>query len=141
MQVANSIAQFSPDQKTKVGALLLHNVSGSVLSTGYNGFIRNANDAELPSIGDEKYDYIVHAETNLLFSAARHGVRTSECFIICTLSPCINCLRSLYQAGIVKVYFRDTYKDFHKNLKMKDLIIDLSKVGEYTKLEMKGSKL
>lgn len=140
MQTASQFAQNSPDLDTKVGSILVHKNSGAVLQMAYNGFIRGADDEALPRTRPEKYDYMVHSETNLMYGAASHGVNTSDCFVVCTLSPCINCLRALYQSGIDTVYFRDTYKDFHKNLNMKDLNITLTKVGDYTKLEMKGSK-
>jgi dCMP deaminase len=140
MLTASQFAQNSPDKHTKVGSILVHKKTHSVLQMAYNGFIRGAMDQALPLDKPLKYSYLVHSEVNLICGAARHGVNTSDCLVICTLSPCINCLRVLWQSGIDTVYYRDTYKDFAENLQMKDLIIDLEQIGEYTKLTMRGSK-
>lgn len=139
-QVAQAFAEFSPDQETKVGSILINKKSGAVLSSGYNGFVRGADDDKLPTTRPDKYDYIVHSETNLIYNAARHGVTTSDCFVVCTLSPCCNCLRAMYQAGIDEIYYRDTYRDFHKNLQMGDLIILLTNMGDYTKITLRSKK-
>lgn len=140
INVAEAMSKFSPDSETQVGSILVHKDTGSVMGVAYNGFVRNANDNILPTTRPEKYDYMQHSETNLLYNAARHGVMTSNCFVVCTLSPCVNCLRAMHQAGIDEVYYRDTYRDFQKNLKMKDLIITLTNMGEYTKINIRGSK-
>jgi len=118
---ALAVAEQSPDAQTKVGALLIHGKTGAVISSGYNGFVRGGPDKDLPKTRPDKYQYIIHAETNLLCNCARHGVSTDECFVYCTLSPCINCMRQLYQSGINMVYFKDMYRDFDKNSNMKDL--------------------
>ena len=118
---ARVVAENSHDKQTQVGALLLNPRTGAVLSSGYNGFIRGAKDDELPNTGPEKYPYMVHAEQNLLLNCARHGVATEGCWVICTLSPCSVCMRMLYQAGITRVFFDDTYRDFDTQKKMKDL--------------------
>lgn len=140
MKVADSIAEFSPDAETKVGALLVNKNDGSIMGLSYNGFVRGANDSKLPTTRPDKYSYIQHAEVNLIYNSARNGVRTSDCFVVCTLSPCINCLRALYQAGITTIYYRDTYRDFKSNFMMKDLIMVLTNMGKYTKIELRGSK-
>lgn len=140
MKVAKAIAQFSPDKETKVGSLLINKDDGSIMGLAYNGFVRGADDANLPTTRPHKYDVMQHSETNLIYNSARNGVRTSGCFVVCTLSPCINCIRALYQSGIHEIYYETTYRDFEKNLNMKDLIINLTKIGRYTKIELKGSK-
>lgn len=123
---AVTIADMSPDEQTKVGALLINGKTGAVLGSGYNGFIRGACDHKLPKTRPDKYPYMVHAEANLLCNSARHGISTDDCFVFCTLSPCVNCLRLLYQAGISVVYFKDKYSDFDTNLNMLDIEISLT---------------
>jgi len=127
---AKVVAEQSPDSQTQVGALLIHSKTGAVLGSGFNGFIRKGPDRLLPKTRPEKYQYIIHAETNLLYNCARHGISTDGCFIYCTLSPCVNCLRAIYQSGIVKVYFKEPYSDFEKNIQMKDLHILVKEIGE-----------
>ncbi len=132
-----AVATASHDIQTKVGAILISRESGAVMAEGFNGFIRGANDDELPTTRPEKYDYMVHAEMNLLFNCVRHGIRTDNGIIFVSISPCIHCIRGLWQAGIRTVYCKDLYSDFEKNRKMKDLQIDVIKVAGYYKLEFK----
>jgi dCMP deaminase len=133
---ALAVADLSPDEQTKVGALLVNINTGAVLGSGYNGFIRGANDDVIPKTRPEKYAYIIHAETNLLYNSARHGVVTEGCFVFCTLSPCINCCRALYQAGIKKVIFKEKYRDFDTQVAMLDLKLDVLELNGYYIMEI-----
>lgn len=134
---AATIAEMSPDAETQVGALLIHSKTGAVISQGFNGFVRKAPDHKLPKTRPDKYIYMVHAETNLIYNCARHGISTDECFVYSTLSPCINCCRALYQCGIKTVIFKDKYRDFDKQSEMQDLTWTLTSVGEFTIMELK----
>ncbi|CAB4125206.1 Cytidine and deoxycytidylate deaminase domain containing protein [uncultured Caudovirales phage] len=133
-QRALTISSNSPDEQTKVGALLISNDSGAVIAEGFNGFVRGAPDSLLPKIRPEKYEYMIHAEENLLCNTARHGIKTDNCAIFCTLSPCKKCLRTLWQAGIKIVYFKDTYADLDYSKEMGDLSFDIETVGNFKKL-------
>lgn len=130
------VAEMSPDAETKVGSLLINSDTGAVLGSGFNGFIRKAPDNTLPKTRPDKYVYIIHAETNLIYNCARHGISTSGCFIYCTLSPCINCCRAIFQSGITKVVFKDKYRDFDKQAEMLDLKYTLTSIGEFTIMEL-----
>jgi dCMP deaminase len=79
---------------------------------------------------------MIHAEANLIYNCARHGVSTDECFVYCTLSPCSSCIRTLYQSGITKVYFRDVYKDFLANHEQVDFRMIVNEIGKYYELEI-----
>ena len=133
---ALAISQQSHDTQTKVAALLIDPKTGAVMAEGYNGFIRGANDSILPSTRPEKYDYIVHAETNLICNAVRSGVKTDNGIIFCTLSPCIKCLRMLWQAGIKVIYFKDKYSDFKTSSSMLDLNVTIDMVGDFYKMSI-----
>lgn len=133
---ALAIAEMSPDAETQVGAILIHAKTGAVLSQGFNGFIRGAQDGKLPKTRPEKYPYMVHAETNLIYNCARHGISTDECFVFCTLSPCVNCCRALYQCGIKKVIFKDKYRDFDSQKQMEDLKLTCTPFEEFTILDL-----
>jgi deoxycytidylate deaminase len=127
-------SKASPDPSTKVGALLIHGESGAVIAEGYNGFVRGAPDHKIPTTRPEKYDYIIHAETNLICNAARHGVSTDKCVIFCTISPCIKCMRMLYQAGITEVYVAGFYSDFQQCSSMLDLKLIVTSIGQFSKI-------
>lgn len=124
MDIATTIAARSHDAETKVGAILINNESGAIIATGYNGFVRGANDSELPSTRPDKYEYILHAEQNLIANAARHGISMADCSLVCTLSPCKLCMRMLLNCGITKVIAKDLYKDFNDILQMRDIKVE-----------------
>jgi dCMP deaminase len=126
MDIATTVAQRSHDAETKVGALLINNKSGAIIATGYNGFIKGAVDSELPNTRPEKYEYILHAEMNLLTNCARHGISMDDCFLVCTLSPCKLCMRLMINSGVNFVIAKELYRDFDDILKMKDATVRYS---------------
>lgn len=127
MDIATIIAQRSHDAETKVGAILVNSSSGAIIATGFNGFVRGANDAALPNTRPDKYEYIVHAEQNLICNSAKHGISMNNCSLVCTLSPCKLCMRMLLNCGITKVIAKDLYKDFDEILKMQDIKVECKK--------------
>lgn len=139
MGIAEAVSLKSHDAETKVGAILVKNDTGTIVATGYNGFVRGAPDDQLPNTRPEKYEYIVHAEENLLAQCAKHGVGINNCTLIITLSPCQKCLRLMFQAGITKVICRDIYRDHCIDLK--DINIEEVVLTEgYTQLTYKAIK-
>jgi deoxycytidylate deaminase len=145
---AEIIAQLSHDKQTQVGSILVDSVNFDQMASGYNGFVRGAKDVALPTTRPEKYEYMIHAEANLIYNAARKGIRTEGHIIVQTLSPCFSCARMLYQAGIRTIYFKDLYHvydtcekiEFCSNpletvyiYKLKDILINLVKCGDYYK--------
>ncbi len=134
------IAAESPDSETKVAALLINKKTGVVITEGYNGFVRGADDSVLPTTRPDKHLYIVHAESNLICNAVRHGITTDEQIVFCSLSPCMNCVRMLWQAGITEIYFRDKYKDFDASASMLDLNIATEAVGDFYLMKLSVKK-
>jgi dCMP deaminase len=130
MDVAITIAERSHDAETRVGAVLVHNKTGSILATGFNGFVRGADDGSLPNTRPDKYEYILHAETNLICNCSRHGISMEDCTIICTLSPCKQCMRLLFNCGITEVIAKSLYKDFNDILAMKDIDVEVTQDEE-----------
>ena len=135
-------SKTSTDDETKVGAIAVSKkeldllrktklLPDSILCSA-NTFTEGAHDIGLPRVRPGKHDYIVHAETNLVFKAARKGVPLEGNIVLCTLSPCHNCLRSLWQSGVREVYFRDIYKNYNGH--MDDILIHEEKLGDYTRL-------
>lgn len=127
-------AESSPDAETKVGSILVSKSTGSVISEGYNGFVRGANDDALPRTRPAKYDFVIHAEQNLIYNAARNGVRTDSCFIVQTHSPCVHCARAVYQAGIDTIYFKTYYPGTDKIKDLGDLKLTYTELGLFTKI-------
>ena len=103
MEIAETIAKKSTDEETQVGAILVNIKTGAILASGYNGFVRHAPDDELPRVRPEKYPYMIHAEQNLICNCARHGISMDNCLVVCTMSPCIQCMRLLWRCGVKKI--------------------------------------
>ena len=130
MKMAFNVAERSHDAETQVGALLVSNKSGAILATGYNGFVRGADDETLPNTRPEKYKFMVHSEENLIANCARHAISMDDCMVVCTMSPCVKCMRLLFQCGITKVVVRDKYRDFEDLKSMGDIEIQEKKTPE-----------
>lgn len=125
MDMAGIVSERSHDSETKVGAVLVNNDSGAIVATGYNGFVRGANDANLPTTRPAKYEFILHAEDNIIANCARHGISMQNCMLVCTMSPCKHCMRMMINCGITKVVCRELYKDFEDIMKMPDVKVTL----------------
>lgn len=121
MSMAEVAAQRSHDAETKVGSVLVKESSGSIIATGTNGFVRNAPDSALPNTRPEKYAVIIHSEQNLILNCAHHGVGMEGTFVVCTLTPCCACTRSLWQVGVTRVIAKEKYRDFGSVLEMPDI--------------------
>jgi dCMP deaminase len=135
MKQAEVIAKNSPDTQKQVGAVLVKIDGGEVIAQGYNGYVRNTMTA-LPTTRPKKYEYMIHAEENVILNCARNGISTKDCYLVCTLSPCKSCMRRMKQAGISTIYFKEKYKDFEDQLTMKDLQIELTQVKDYYRIKL-----
>jgi len=129
---ARAISRQSPDSQTKVGSLLIKKDTKSVVSQGFNGFIRSAKDNNLPNARPDKYEYMIHSEANLIYNCVLNGINTRDCIVFCTHSPCKNCLRALYQCGIRDIIFKEVYENMEGYKKMKDIKVLHSAYEGYT---------
>ena len=107
----------------RVGAILV--LDDRIISTGYNGTpadMLNCMDGGCERcLNRDKYeagrDYdlciCVHAEQNVLLSAARFGIATEGAGLYSTMRPCFGCTKELLQAKITAVYYLHewTYPD------------------------------
>lgn len=125
MEMAEVVSKRSHDAETKVGAVLINNTSGAIMSTGYNGFVRGAKDKDLPTTRPNKYEYILHAEQNLIANCARHGISMDDCTLVCTMSPCKLCMRMMVNCGIKRVIAKELYRDFNDILAMSDIEVSV----------------
>lgn len=137
LRIAEAVSQDSHDAETKVGYVLVHGKTGAIIATGFNGFIRGTNDKKLPNTRPEKYPYMIHSEANLICNAVRHGISTDGCYLVGTLSPCINCLRLIYQSGITTIFFKELYRDFQQNCSMEDLEVNLTSDSGFYRIDLK----
>lgn len=83
-----------------------------MIASGYNGAIHG--DEHCLDVGCKMVDghcvRAIHAEQNALLQCARFGVSTQGADIYVTHLPCLQCTKSLIQAGIARVYFEEAYR-------------------------------
>ena len=108
LDLADHIAKWSKDPRTKVGAVIVDEKK-RVVSVGYNGFPRGVDDA------DNRYEdrptkhlFVAHAERNALDNAP---LMVEGCTIYVPLLPCNECAKSIIQKGIIKVVTRPIFED------------------------------
>ena len=114
MGVALLAAERSKDPNTQVGACIVDE-NKRILSTGYNGFPHGCSDDDFPwnrdeSLGETKYQFVVHAELNAILNA--RGKNLSGSVVYVALFPCNECAKAIIQSGIKEVvYLSDKYHD------------------------------
>lgn len=110
LHVAALYAERSTCNRLHVGAVIAR--SGRILATGYNGPPSGMDHCE-----HEEWEgpcmLAVHAESNAIAFAARHGVTTDLCELYVTHSPCHNCAKLIINAGIKAVYYSTEFRDLH----------------------------
>ena len=106
IQMANSVAEWSKDPGTKVGAVLVSD--RRIIATGYNGFPQGISDTlERYANRDLKIAYTVHAEVNAILNAAKNGAQTDSSTLYVTFPPCVSCSAAVIQAGVTHVVCPD----------------------------------
>ena len=112
MSVAELTANLSHARLLKVGAVAVRD--RRIICTGYNGTPEGSdNECEVEINGLLKTkDNVEHAERNLVYYAAKYGIRLKGAELYVTHAPCPDCARSLLLAGVSKVMWRY----HHKNL-------------------------
>ena len=105
----------SKDPNTKVGAAVYDTSTGSI-HLGYNGF--NPGVPDFVSVWDNrdltkhpnKYDRVVHAESNSLEKALKSLFNPSKSILFVTNWPCRVCTKThIVPSGIKMMYYLDEY--------------------------------
>lgn len=112
LDLAEHFASWSKDPSSKIGAVAVGE-HGQILSQGYNGFPRGVEDT-LHRWHDKKikYDYVVHAEKNVIYNASLNGVSLNgSTLYVFGLPVCNECAKAIVQVGIKRVVFRAPPKD------------------------------
>lgn len=127
MDVAKVMARRSTCSRLSVGVVFA-TPEGRVLSSGYNGApagmshcdhtcncetfaLRHWHDKKCVANPDRGCDVAVHAEANGIAFAAKNGIALGGCWLYTTLSPCLPCAKLIINAGIVRVYMDELYRE------------------------------
>lgn len=112
MDLAARAALRSTCNRAMVGCLIVA-PDHSVLATGYNGSL--AGEPHCTDAGHIMRNghcvRSVHAEANAIAQAARRGTAVDHATAYLTHAPCINCVKLLLSAGIVRVVYVRAYDD------------------------------
>ena len=111
MDTAKRFAELSHARRKKVGAIIVKD--DRILSIGYNGTPSGwDNDCEYEIDGEyvTKRE-VLHAEANALAKLTKSTENSTNAMMFVTLSPCFECSKNIYSAGISEVYYSEEYRD------------------------------
>jgi dCMP deaminase len=112
MQTAQTFAELSSAQRLHVGAIVVKD--DRIISIGYNGMPAGWSNVceDITEEGDLKTkSEVLHAETNAIAKLARSNESGLGADLFVTHSPCLECAKLIFQAGIKKVFFGKDYRD------------------------------
>jgi dCMP deaminase len=119
MGIVELVAKRSTCLRRSVGAVLVKDKR--ILATGYNGApsgVRHCLDTgclreRLKVASGERHELCrgLHAEQNAIIQSALHGVSLKGATLYCSNHPCVICAKMIINAGIVRVLYRDGYRD------------------------------
>lgn len=108
LRIAKEWGKLSHCERKQVGALIVK--GRMIISDGFNGtptgFENYCEDEE----GYTKW-YVLHAEANAILKVAASTQSCKGATLYITLSPCKECSKLIHQAGIVRVVYKEGYKD------------------------------
>ncbi|MDO5755500.1 MAG: cytidine/deoxycytidylate deaminase family protein [Tissierellia bacterium] len=111
MDLAFTVASRSTCDRAFVGCVIV-NKDNRIVSTGYNGAI--SGNPHCDEIGHTLRNghciATIHAEMNALLYCAKEGISVGGCKCFVTHFPCLNCVKSLIQAGIKEIYYNEAYR-------------------------------
>lgn len=96
-------SQQSQDPRTNVGAVLIESGWDRILLYGTNRFPDGVAVTEERQTRPTKYHYVVHAEQDAIYQAARRGIVTKGLWLVAPWSSCTMCARSIISAGITRL--------------------------------------
>lgn len=93
-----------------------------IIAGGYNGSVAGEVHCidEGCLIEDGHCIRTIHAEMNALLQCAKQGVSTDGATIYVTHFPCLNCTKSIIQAGIKQIYYAEDYHNHKYALELLD---------------------
>lgn len=112
MDWAQRVAKLSHAVRLQVGAVIVKD--DTVISYGYNGMPAgwdNNCEHQLPDGSLKTNAEVLHAESNAVSKLARSANSGAGADIFITHAPCIECSKLIYQAGIKRVFYKESYRN------------------------------
>ena len=115
MKTAETFANLSTAEKLKVGAIVVKD--NRIISIGYNGMPSGwSNVCEEVWFDEEDKPHkvtrpeVIHAEANAIAKLAKSTESGDGAEMYTTHSPCVECAKQIYTAGVTKVYYKEKYR-------------------------------
>ena len=106
MRMAEELAKRSTCARLQVGSVITTGDLTQVLGIGYNGNARGlpnrCDSTEAGACG------CIHSEQNALIKA---GAQLPGKVMFVSASPCVMCAKMIINTNVVRVYYRDAYRD------------------------------
>jgi dCMP deaminase len=119
MLAAMLMATHSHCVKKHVGAVVVKN--DRIVSTGYNGAPGGFWNCDEKFLGtgcaranDGSCSLSVHAEMNAMIFALKNRIDLDGSSLFVTMSPCLPCARTIFQLGIKRVVYLESYVEWKK---------------------------
>ncbi|TWP26058.1 dCMP deaminase family protein [Apibacter muscae] len=108
LRMALEWGKLSYCKRKQVGSLIVKD--RMIISDGYNGTPTGFENCCEDENGYTKW-YVLHAEANAILKVAASTQSCQGATLYVTLSPCKECSKLIYQAGIIRVVYIDNYSD------------------------------
>lgn len=108
LRIASEWGKLSYCERKQVGAIIVKD--RMIISDGYNGTPSGFENFCEDEAGYTKW-YVLHAEANAISKVASSTQSCKGATLYITLSPCKECSKLIHQAGIVRVVYKEAYKD------------------------------
>jgi dCMP deaminase len=131
MDVAYRFAELSHARRLHVGAIIVKD--DRIISIGYNGMPAGwENNCELTQEDGTLVTRpeVLHAEMNALMKLAKSTESGNAASIFITHAPCMDCAKSIYQAGILEVYYSEDYRSSNGIAFLKQCDIKVRKIDK-----------
>jgi len=141
MEMAELISTWSScyQENRKIGAVIVKDKR--IMTTGYNGAPSGIESCvekgeclrrtmNVPSGTRAELCYAIHAEQNAILQAARLGLSLMGATLYCTHQPCVICSKMIVNAGITKVWYKNSYPDEFAIQILKEANVELVKYIE-----------
>ncbi|MBU0586909.1 hypothetical protein KJ780_05335 [Candidatus Micrarchaeota archaeon] len=125
-------AEKSVHPSTHNAALLVDR--NKIILRGINNLPLKVKQLKSRFQGDNKHVYPNHAERDLIYNAARKGIRTDKRTMVMPWLPCINCANAIISSGIKKLIVHKqmverTKECWKKELKSALKLLKEAKIG------------
>ena len=129
LRIADEWGKLSYCKRKQVGAIIVKD--RMIISDGYNGTPTGFENFCEDDQGYTKW-YVLHAEANAISKVASSTQSCKGATLYITLSPCKECSKLIHQAGIVRVVFKEAYKDDSGVRFLKKAGIDVKLINDLT---------